>query len=206
VTYDDVNFINRGWINRNRILLNDMEHYITLQLNKASQNKLINEIQIVSDLKNRGKIFKTISHCYSKAPFYKTVIGLIENIIFNQEEDLTVFLESSLKKIAEFLDIVTIFVKSSTLEKDQSLRGENKILEIANCLKTDVYINPIGGIKLYDRTIFKRAGIDLYFIETQAPSYRQFGGPFIPNLSIIDVIMFNSKDTVKEFIDNYRLI
>ena len=46
VLFDDVNYIVRGWINRNNILMNGKSHLFTLPLNGASPNKLICELTL----------------------------------------------------------------------------------------------------------------------------------------------------------------
>ena len=60
VFYDDVKFIKRGWINRNKILVNGEESLITFPCIKVSQNKEIREIEIDLSDKQYEKILKTI--------------------------------------------------------------------------------------------------------------------------------------------------
>ncbi len=206
VIYNDVNYINRGWINRNNILINNVPHYITLQLEKASQNKLIYEINIVSDPKNREGLFKKICTSYAKAPYYSEVIPIIDKIVFNKEAKLDKYLEFSIRELSAYVDIDTTFVKSSEIDKNNALRGQEKILEIARKLKADHYINPIGGVELYEKGAIERYGISLNFIKTDTISYAQFSENFVPNLSIIDVMMFNSKRSLKELLAKYTLV
>ena len=65
-------------------------------------------------------------------------------------------------------------------------------------MKATHYINAIGGIKLYSKEKFASHGIKLSFIEPGNINYPQFNCPFVPDLSIIDVMMFNSKERIKE--------
>ena len=69
-----------------------------------------------------------------------------------------------------------------------------------------MYINPIGGKELYDVGEFARQNITLRFINTEDIVYQQFGEPFVEKLSILDVIMFNSKDEIREMLGKYTLI
>ena len=78
VLYDDVNYINKGYINRNSILVDGKAQQFTLELINASQNKLINEIEIGN---NSKKLLKTITQSYIKAPFFEDIITLIEEIL-----------------------------------------------------------------------------------------------------------------------------
>lgn len=206
VIYDDVNFINRGWINRNRILLNGKDKMITLSLREASQNKLIKEIELANNEKEKIKLLKTISQSYRKAPFYNLVYPLIEEILNFKELNLGKFLENSIKKIAEYLEINTTILISSEIEKDNMLKGKDKILDICKRLGATKYYNAIGGQELYSYEEFKKNGIELNFLKTNEISYIQYKNSFIPNLSILDVMMFNSKDEIKNILENYILL
>lgn len=206
VIYDDVNFIKGGWINRNKILVNGNAKIINLKMNGSSSNKLINEVKVANDKIYNKKLLKTIGYSYSKAPYYKDVYTLIEEIIFYEEENLSTYLENSIIRIAEYLDISTEFILSSDIEKDNSLKGQDKVIDICRILDASEYYNTIGGIELYSSEVFKFNNIKLKFLKSELIKYKQFGNDFEPNLSIIDVMMFNSKEDVKKFLDLYVLI
>lgn len=206
VIYDDVNYIKRGWINRNIIIENKKANYLTLPLIKPSQNKLINEITIFEPQKSKEKLFKRIYTAYHKAPFYENIIDLLENIILNEETNLSKYLINSIKLINKYLEIKTTLILSSELEKDNIKKGRDKIIEICKKLNADYYINPIGGTKLYNKEEFARHNIKLSFLKTDDIKYQQFDNEFIPNLSIIDVMMFNSREKIQEMLEQYTLI
>jgi hypothetical protein len=63
-----------------------------------------------------------------------------------------------------------------------------------------MYINPIGGLDIYEASAFSAHGIELRFLRARPFEYRQFGKPFVPWLSIIDVMMFNSEDQLQHMI------
>ena len=69
-----------------------------------------------------------------------------------------------------------------------------------------MYINAIGGMNLYSKKSFKDNGIDLKFIKSSPIQYDQFKNEFVPWLSIIDVMMFNPKEKIKEYLNLYELI
>ena len=206
VIYDDVNYINRGWINRNRILVNGEAQYCNLRLSKASQNKLINEIQLANDRKARNDLLSTVRHAYGKAPEFEHAYPLIERILGLEEDNLARFLQIHMEWIAEYLGIQTEFVLSSELKKDSGLRGEEKILHICKLLGADTYVNAIGGQELYSKERFREENIDLRFLKTGGIEYTQFKNTFVSNLSIIDVMMFNSKSRIQELLREYELI
>lgn len=205
VIYDDVNYIKQGWINRNIIIENKKANYLTLPLVKPSPNKLINEITIFEPQKSKEKLFKRIYTAYYKAPFYGNIINLLENIILYKEVNLSKYLINSIKLINEYLEIKTTLILSSELEKDNIKKGQDKIIEICKKLNANHYINPIGGTKLYNKEEFARYNIKLNFLKTDDIKYQQFGDEFIPNLSIIDVMMFNSREKIQELLEQYTL-
>ena len=203
IIYDDVNFIKRGYINRNNILINNVKHLFTLALIKSSQNKKINEILIGE---NNKKILRTIEQSYLKAPFFHEIFPIIEDIFSNKEKDLSKFLGNSLQIFSKYLDINTKFEYSSMIKNDKSLQAQDRLIEISKILNATDYINAIGGEQLYDKNAFSDAGINLSFIQTELINYKQFNNKFIPNLSIIDVMMFNSKEDIKEMLKKYTLV
>ena len=206
VIYDDVNFINRGWINRNRILLNGHPHYLNVPMSGASQNKKINEIGVNTDRRLAQKSLRLIQAAYRKAPYYAQIYPLVENIICQEESNLAAFVSRSIYKIAGYLDIKTELLVSSQLEKDDSLHGQDKVLDICERLGATEYYNAIGGQKLYDFSAFRARGIALKFLRTQDIVYSQPGASFEPNLSILDVLMYNDKEKVKQFLHAYTLV
>lgn len=206
VVYDDVNFINRGWINRNRILINGQPSFFTLPLEGASQNKRISEIQVFDDKKTLQKNVRTLECAYKRAPCFKEVNPVVEQILFGKERNLAKFLLNSIRGINEYIGIQTEVVLSSSLPKDNSLKGQDKILSICRLLGATEYYNAVGGQELYSFDVFRKKGISLKFLKTEPISYRQFGNEFQSNLSIIDVMMFNSKEEIKEMLGKYTLI
>jgi WbqC-like protein len=206
VVLDDANYINRGWINRNRMLFNNKPHLFTLPLAGASQNRLINEIDCITDHKKIHKQLDTILNAYRKAPCFKDVFGLFEEIFLFPEKNLCQFILNSLYKIADYLEINTTFNISSLMEKNNHLKAQEKILDICRITGTDQYINPIGGMDLYHQETFEKCGIQLSFLKTADIVYHQFGDCFISNLSIMDVLMFNSKPKCLELLNQYMLV
>ncbi|XKE45428.1 WbqC family protein [Halomonas organivorans] len=200
VIFDDVNFISRGYINRNSILINGEPSRITLNLCKASRNKKINEISVGD---NRDKLLRTIELAYRKAPFFDKGFPLIEKSLRQDEDNLAHFLGNTLRRISNYLGYETRFSYSSHIEKDTELRGQAKILAICEALGAHEYINPIGGVELYSREAFKNRGINLYFLETK-PEVKRLRGKH-PPLSIIDAVMHLSPDNLRELSHEYTL-
>ena len=203
VVYDDVNFIKRGWVNRNNILLNGEPYMFSIALSGASQNKLFNEIDIIDDF---SKLKKTLQHSYSKAPYYEKTMLLLDEILDFPDKNLARFLYHSFSVILNYLDVQTELIMSSSVNKDNSLKGQDKILDICRVLQADRYINAIGGQELYDYEDFIQNGIELKFLKPNKITYLQYKNDSIPNLSIIDVLMFNGKENTKSLLNEYTLV
>jgi hypothetical protein len=206
VIYDDVNFKKRSWISRNKILLDGLAKLFSIKLSKVNQNKLIKEMKLFDDDVYSNKLLKTIKQCYKKAPYYKDIIPLIEGIIKNDEKNLSEYLAYSIIQISRYLEIETKIFISSEIEKNNNLKGQDKILEICRIFLADHYINPIGGKDLYSKKDFLKFGVKLDFLEPMDLEYVQFNKKFIPNLSIIDVLMFNPLEEIKKILKKYNLI
>lgn len=174
----------------------------TIILKDASPNKLFNEIEVGDDF---CKINKTLQLNYAKASHFNETMGLMEHIFSFPNRQLALFLANSFKEILAYLNIDTEILISSDLSKDNSLKGKDKIIDICHLLKADEYYNAIGGQVLYDRTEFEKHGIKLSFINTIMLEYPQQSTTFIPNLSIIDVLMNNSKEEIHVLLNSYKL-
>lgn len=141
---------------------------------------------------------------YKKAPFFNQVMPILENLLLKNDKiaDLNY---NSILEINKYLKINTNIILSSSLSKDNSLKAQDKVIHINKLLGSDTYINAIGGQELYDREEFKREGIELKFLKMNDIKYTQFKNEFVPNLSIIDALMFNSKPDVITMLNDYEL-
>lgn len=207
VIYDNIQYTKKGWINRNRILTNGKDQLITLSIKKDSDylNVIDRELAESWD-KDKIKMLNVIKSSYSKSPYFQEAFSLISQCINNSEKNLFKFIFDSILMINDYLEIKTPIVISSTIDIDHDLKSQDKVLSLCKKQKADVYINSIGGMELYDKETFKQNGVELNFIKTNPIKYQQFNNEFVPWLSIIDVIMFNSKEQIQEYLNNYTLI
>ncbi|MFC7773617.1 WbqC family protein [Flavobacterium sp. GCM10027622] len=206
VIYDDVNYIKKGWINRNTILVNNKSFLFSVSLKDASQNKLINEISVSDVNKWKKDLLKTLNLSYKKAPFYEDVFPMLERIISFEESNLAAYIMYSIQELCDYLKIDTQLVRSSEIGKNNDLKGESKIIDICVKLNASEYINAIGGMELYTKAHFMEKKIKLHFLKSENIAYKQFKDEFRPWLSIIDVIMFNSIEESRKFLNKFELI
>ena len=207
VLLDDVNFIKRGYINRTRILINGQVYMFSVPIKNASQNCMIKDTKLSFDDREKRKFLARIEKSYKKAPYYQTAMSCIEKIITNDTDDLTEYIRYSIEEVINFFKMKTRILRSSEIDKDNLLRGQDRIVELCKCLRADIYINASGGRILYESEVFKAQNIELFFLDTKMDrvKYHQFCNDFVGNLSIIDVMMFNSCKTIHQFLKEYDL-
>ena len=201
---DDFAFMKGGWIPRNRILLRSEPYFIRMELSHKSCNKLICDTYL-APVRIEDKL-KTLEMAYHKAPYFAPGYALAAQIILHPERNLSLFLEHSIREVCAYLGITTPIGHTSDLEGNRQFKREERIYDFCHRMGADTYVNPIGGRALYHKEAFARQGIRLLFLQSGLPPYQQFGGPFVEKLSILDAIMFNSREQLHEMLDQYTLI
>ena len=206
VIYDNIQFTKKGWINRNRILVNHKVDYVSIPLKKDSDYLDVNN-RFLSDTwsVDRKKMLNKIVESYRKAPQFEPAYSLFEQCLMIEETNLFDFIYHSLKETLQYLSISSKITVSSKIEIDHQLKSEEKVLAICKAQNASTYINPIGGIELYSKERFERNGIKLQFQKSNPINYLQYKNEFVPWLSILDVLMFNTKDEIKSFLSDYQL-
>lgn len=203
VIYDNIQYTKKGWINRNRILSNGKDEYFTVPLLKDSDFLNVIDRHLSNDWhKEKGKLLNKIKENYRKAPYFNDVIKLIEDCFNYSSSNLFDFIFNALNITLNYLSIKTQIIISSTLPINHSLKAEEKVIAICKQLQATTYINPIGGTELYSKEFFLKESINLQFIKANNIQYKQFSNEFIPFLSIIDVMMFNSKSAITNYLNN----
>lgn len=206
VILDDVQYVRRGWINKNRILLGNKPFKIGLPVKKDSREKNINKRYLTKDSEIfRNKLLVQLQHAYKRAPFFDQVFPVIARVISYKEMNLSIFNTLGLKELCKFLNITTPFYLSSEIRKEENFTGEDRMVNINEIMGSETYINPVGGIELYKRDSFLKKGIELKFLVTEPYSYQQFNKEFIKDLSIIDILMFNSAESTNSLLSKYQL-
>ncbi len=201
---DDYAFMKGGWITRNRILVNGLVQYYRIEVDHKSCHRFIKDC-IIAPMDVRAKL-RTLEMAYHKAPNFNDGYALAERILQNPERNLADFLHASISEVCAYMGIETPLLRTSGLPGNCLLHKEERIYDFCHRLGADRYINAIGGQAIYDKEAFRREGIGLYFISSEAAPYDQGVIPFVPGLSVIDVIMFNSRDALHERLGQYRLI
>lgn len=203
VIFDDVNYIKRGWSARNNILVNSLKHLFNISVEGGSQNNLYTQVVVSDDF---SKLRKTLEMSYKKAPFYVETMELLERVFGCEDRRFNYFVKNSFQIILNYLGVKTELLLSSELPNNKELKGQDKILDICKLLGANEYYNAIGGQELYDRKVFADNGIELGFIESTLVPYPQLSKEFEPGLSMIDVLMMNSKEEVNKLLNAFSII
>jgi hypothetical protein len=207
VIYDDVQYIKNGWINRNRILLNGEPKYITLAVRRDESHVCqINQRYLSHDFKDQqAGIMRQIEAAYRSAPNFIGTMELIRMCLQCEDTNLAHFVSQTISLCCEHLEIRTPLRTASSIEGNTSLRGQDKVIWVNKTLGADQYVNAIGGKEIYSKQEFALNGIRLAFLRSHDIEYTQFDRPFVPWLSIIDVLMFNSRDCIQYFLTKFTL-
>jgi hypothetical protein len=211
IAFDMVQYMRHHWVNRNRILhpKADWQH-ITVPLQKHPREILIKDVLVLSGQEWRRKIIAQLEHYRKKAPFFKETTDMVKDCLFSAETE-TLHLSriniAILKKVCLRLDIkfdYSIFSEMDLQIGEISDPGE-WALSISELLGVEEYINPPGGREIFDPSKFSAKGIGLKFLKPELSPYLQKGYEFVSGLSIIDVMMWNSKEEIRKMLCLYEL-
>lgn len=203
VIYDNIKYTKKGWINRNRLLRDGEAVTFSLPVAAGSDSLDVVERELAPSL-DRRKLLSQFQGAYAKAPHYAQTLPLLREIIEHPEQNLYRYVRHSVDRICGHLGIGTRIVVSSEVPIDHSLRAQDKVIAICQALGATDYINPIGGTELYEAAAFAEHGLRLSFLRATPFEYAQFGKPFVPWLSIIDLLMFNPLETVQGWLHTQR--
>jgi hypothetical protein len=218
---DNVNFIKRGWVNRNRILVKNYgPAWITVPLREQSCHAKITDTKIDNRWNWKRKMFQTIEMNYRKAPMFEQFYPVIRHIIDIETDSISELDANTIIGISNYLNIDTIietdYSKYTYIEEEidacesGDCPGDDKrvsrIVKICQHENADVYHNLIGGMSLYSKESFYSKNIKIKFLNNKPMEYRQSNGEFVPKLSIIDVLMLNSPAVVSTMLNLFELI
>lgn len=202
VFYDDVNFIKGGYINRNNILAKGQKQLFTVPVEKASSFSKINDLHFAA---NRKKIIRSMEQNYRKAPYFDIVMPMINQVLTAEETQVARLCRDSVLGVFDYLGYPLDYCFSSELDYDKSASAAEKLYAMCSLLEADKYCNMKSGNSLYDKGQFKAKNIELSFLEMADLTYPQGKHDFVSHLSMIDVLMWNSKDQVKILLQKYLI-
>jgi len=206
IVFDDVQYIRHGWINRNRVLHPvDGWTYIIAPVNHTRKMH-IRDVTIAQDQTWKKRIVGQLQTYKKKAPYYEQVMDLIEDCLAFDNAHISHFNVFALRNVCAYLGIPFDYTIFSEMNLNlENIEGPGDwALRIAQAMGADEYANPPGGETLFDKESFSASNIKLTIRNLPPLIYDCPGYRFIPNLSIVDVLMWNAAETVKNYLDQYR--
>lgn len=200
--YDDVAYIKQGYINRNRVLSHNGAIRFTVPVPGASSNKLISDLKFSTDV---AKVLKTFEQSYSKAPYFDAVFPIARHILQNEDRSIASVCMKSYEEIFSYLGLVKRFIKTSDLNYDRRASARDRLIDLCHQFAAECYINASGGRSLYAKSDFLQRGVELKFVDSLPVEYEQDNSEFVPNLSIIDVLMNCSPEQAVNLMAQYSL-
>lgn len=205
---DDLQYEKGSWMNRNRVLVNGQPKLITFPLKKGHLTDRINQRQLSDDFAREAEtLLKTFERCYARAPQLDSVMPLLRSILDYPERNLALFTEHSLRCLCRYMGITTPIFRGSDLCLSPVMDKQDRVIQIVRRMDGELYLNPIGGIDLYCPARFRAEGLLLRFLRMDDElTYPQLKHAFVPSLSIIDVLMFNDRQTIKDLLGRFCVV
>lgn len=205
VFYDDVQYMKGGWINRNVVRMGDVARWLTLPVKKAPVNFPINKRQYLPHgALADAPACNLLEACYVKAPHFGQVSLMAHELLGLDDHNVARFNANSLIHVAKHIGIDCEFARSSDLAQTPGLKGQQRVIDICKQVGASQYINPIGGMSLYNATDFKANDLSLAFLRTTSPATELRDGPV--QLSIIDWLMHLGEEGCAAHLDEYAIL
>lgn len=225
ILYGNLPFQKRTWMSRNRILIKGQsEQFIFVPLIGKSNSSLISETEINLSRSWRLKMLQTLFHNYTGSDYFEETFSALQPLILSDCQNLHDYNAAIIKGLCKVLRIQTLIRDDNTpyIPLEDSLKAEygankestdvdevqrktQRIIRLCKQEQAQSYINLSGGVNLYSKDVFEKHAIRLSFIRRKDFSYGQFSKTFVPDLSIIDVLMHNGFLKTRELLDNYEL-
>lgn len=205
ILYDDSQYIQSGWSNRNRILRDCFVHYLTFPVKKANFKLPYCQRYYKNDEESRDRVLRSVREAYRRAPRYDEVMPLIESLMLYPDLTVSKFNRNIIEAIAAALGIATRIIEATELDIPSELIGPARVIAICRQVGAMRYVNMSGGAHLYDRGAFAAECLELTFLKASAPAYDQKCREPITRLSIIDVMMFNDPTAIRSMLGAYDL-
>ncbi len=209
IVFDPVKYVRKGWMNRNRVLkAGGGVKYIGVTVAKHGTDTPISDIRLVEDTDRFDRLVRHLdAYAQLNAPHYGVVLELLRDCVDTTESGFVTFLTRCLQRTCAYLGIPFQYeiYSEMKLSHPEPRHPMDWSLHICHSLGAGEYVNLPGGRNFFDPKRFREAGIGFHFYEQTMERYSQRGEDFIPGLSILDVLMFNSAERVQEMLCEHRM-
>jgi hypothetical protein len=199
VVYDTIKYTKKGWINRNRHLRDGGAETFSLPLRQATDDATVDQRTVAPEF-DPDRLLRRWDAAYRHAPHRDDALPVLQRIVRHPDRNLFSFLLHSLHAVRDYLDLTRPMLRASDVESRGDLRGAARVLGLVGDVGATTYINPIGGVGLYDTDAFARHGVRLRFLRARLTPYPQGAHAHVPALSIVDLMMHLPRDTVRDLV------
>lgn len=180
----------KDFVNRNRILIQGALSWLTLPINKPSQNRTIAQHQVCLDAVMRKKLLGKLHHAYAKSRCNLEGMALFEELLPANEANLASALLEGVQACSKALKIGTPVQMVCSQEIAPETSGVDRILALCKHFGANEYVNLPGGRSLYCPQTFLRNKVRLGFVAPDLKPYPQTGCEhFVSRLSVLDLLM-----------------
>lgn len=167
VVFDCVQFPRRGRVHRCQVPgVDDGEKWLTLPLQHQPRSTRIDELRFASGARQE------LDRRLARLPWIARAAGpaadRVRAHLAAPLDDVVSYLEVGLRLVCDLLGLGARMRRSSRLEVDPALRGQERVLAICQAVGAERYLNPPGGRHLYSPQAFAARGIELELL----PEYR----------------------------------
>ncbi|SVD07181.1 uncharacterized protein METZ01_LOCUS360035, partial [marine metagenome] len=192
----------KKFTNRNKIKIPDGWSWLTVPINKEHKflpNKLV-EINNKENWKEMH--WKKITRSYTNSKFFKKNYKSFFEEVYNKEWKFLFELNSELlRQIIDWLGLKIQIIKESELNINGN--STERLVNVCKELGAETYVSGVGGKEYMNEKLFQKNNIKIEYQKFQCPTYTQiFGGDFIPNLSIIDLLFNNGSKSLPILTDD----
>jgi len=200
---DDVQYVKRSFISRNKIKTQSGEQYIRLPIHqKGKYKQSILDCKLCEKKQSVDKLVKVIQANYGKSKYFGDHFESFEAVLNEETHDLVDVNISLVMWVLKIIEVSVDIKRSSELEGVYGISTE-RLISICKSVEADSYLSGFGGNNYQDKDMFDDSGVELVITDFEHPVYSQLWGEFIPNLSIIDLIFNYGKDS-KDIILNIK--
>lgn len=210
--YGHVDFKRRSYMTRNSIVNKNYKiEPISVRTKKSPLGTKINEIKKIND-ECQNLLMKKVTNTYSRFEYFNEIFPLIKPIIAYRTESLMDYNSTTLKEICHILDIKTNFIPYKTIEQDflkiekeltkeyknnHTRNPSDRVIRLCKYFNTNTYINPEGGVGIYNAAEFTNNDIILKFHKSNIKPHRAEPEGRPQHASIIDILMMNGLEGTK---------
>ena len=189
------------------MLVNEQKFLVTIPLVNGKRGVRICDVRVSGGNATwKQKLLKTVQLSYHKAMNFDLIYPWFEGFVESEFTSISQMNRCAIEWICRYLLIETEIVESSSIYMNQELRGVDRLIDICKIEGADEYVNAPGGRGLYNQSMLTPYALKLSFIQNELPVYSQWSSEFIPGLSILDVLMHNSKESISGMLESYSIV